>query len=161
MKDPSPLVSAQLACTDATRLLHLFNVTLRILTALDTRSSPSGQREIEQDLYSNHLQSFCSHVHCPLKVWKRLEKWGFGRYWHESFLMCDNFALIIRDTQTTKTYLITVHKQFIMVVEKCKTNHDSENKITNYQCKSKTKQQSRKHYNKSENTTTNQTNRKR
>ncbi len=42
------------------------------------------------------------------------------------------------------------------VAEKCKTNHDSENKITNYKRKCKSKKQ-----NKSENTTTNQTNRKR
>ncbi len=51
-----------------------------------------------------------------------------------------------------------------MVAEKCKTNHDSENKITNYKRKwkskkqitiRKTQQQSRKHYNQSENTMTN------
>ncbi len=46
------------------------------------------------------------------------------------------------------------------MAEKSKTNHDSENKITNYKCKKK-KKQLRKHYNKSENTTTNQTNQKR
>ncbi len=27
-----------------------------------------------------------------------LEKWGFGQYWHESFLICDNFALIRDNT---------------------------------------------------------------
>ncbi len=56
--------------------------------------------------------TFILELHCPPKVWKRLEKLGFGQYWHESFLICDNFALI-RTTQTTKTYFITVHKQFI------------------------------------------------
>ncbi len=34
------------------------------------------------------------YIHCPPKVWKHPRKWGFGQCWHESFLICDNFALI-------------------------------------------------------------------
>ncbi len=32
------------------------------------------------------------------KFGNALEKWGFGQYWHESFLICDNFALIRHNT---------------------------------------------------------------
>ncbi len=32
------------------------------------------------------------------KFGNALEKWGFGQYWHESFLICDNFALIRDNT---------------------------------------------------------------
>ncbi len=32
------------------------------------------------------------------KFGKAPEKWGFGQYWHESFLICDNFALIRDNT---------------------------------------------------------------
>ncbi len=32
------------------------------------------------------------------KYGNALEKWGFGQYWHESFLICDNFALIRANT---------------------------------------------------------------
>ncbi len=32
------------------------------------------------------------------KFGNALEKWGFGQYWHESFLICDNFALIRENT---------------------------------------------------------------
>ncbi len=35
------------------------------------------------------------------KFGKALEKWGFGQYWHEYFLICDNFALI-RDNPAKK-----------------------------------------------------------
>ncbi len=38
------------------------------------------------------------YIHCPPKVWKRPRKWGFGQYWHASFLICDNFALIRGNT---------------------------------------------------------------
>ncbi len=44
------------------------------------------------------------------KFGNALEKWGFGQYWHESFLICDNFALI-RDNKLRKHILL--HKQFI------------------------------------------------
>ncbi len=37
------------------------------------------------------------------------EKWGLGQYWHESFLICDNFALIRDNTN----YENILHKQFI------------------------------------------------
>ncbi len=32
------------------------------------------------------------------KLENTLEKWVFGQYWHESFLICDNFALIRANT---------------------------------------------------------------
>ncbi len=32
------------------------------------------------------------------KFGNALEKWGFGQYWHESFLICDKFALIRDNT---------------------------------------------------------------
>ncbi len=32
------------------------------------------------------------------KFGNALEKWGFGQYWHESVLICDNFALIRDNT---------------------------------------------------------------
>ncbi len=32
------------------------------------------------------------------KFGNALEKWGFGQYWHESFLICDNSALIRDNT---------------------------------------------------------------
>ncbi len=32
------------------------------------------------------------------KFGNALEKWGFGQYWHESFLICDNFVLIRENT---------------------------------------------------------------
>ncbi len=32
------------------------------------------------------------------KFGNALEKWGFGQYWHKSFLICDNFALIRDNT---------------------------------------------------------------
>ncbi len=44
------------------------------------------------------------------KFGNALEKWGFGQYWHESFLICDNFALI-RDNTNYENILL--HKQFI------------------------------------------------
>ncbi len=51
----------------------------------------------------------------------------------------------------SKNKMYSIFLICITVVEKCKTNHDSENKITNYKCKCKSKKQN----NKSENTMTN------
>ncbi len=39
-----------------------------------------------------------THLHCLPIVWKRPRKMGFGQYWHESFLICDNFAVIRNNT---------------------------------------------------------------
>ncbi len=55
-------------------------------------------------------RTYSSYIHCPPKVWKRPRQWGFGQYWHESFLICDNFALI-RDNTNYENILL--HKQFI------------------------------------------------
>ncbi len=32
------------------------------------------------------------------KFGNALENWGFGQYWHESFIICDNFPLIRDNT---------------------------------------------------------------
>ncbi len=41
-----------------------------------------------------------------------LEKWGFGQYWHESFLICDNFALI-RDNTNYKNIFYYINSLYI------------------------------------------------
>ncbi len=40
------------------------------------------------------------------KFGNTLEKWGFGQYWHESFIFFDNFALIRDNTNYEKIYYI-------------------------------------------------------
>ncbi len=52
-------------------------------------------------------------VHCPPKVWKRSRKWGFGQYWHESFLICDNFALIRDNTNYENISLQYINSLYI------------------------------------------------
>ncbi len=54
----------------------------------------------------------CKLIHCPPKVWKRPRKWGFGQYWHESFLICDNFALI-RDNTNYENILYYINSLYI------------------------------------------------
>ncbi len=51
-------------------------------------------------------------VHCPPKDWKRSRKWGFGQYWHESFLICDNFALI-RDNTNYENIFYYINSLYI------------------------------------------------
>ncbi len=46
----------------------------------------------------------------PPKVWKRPRKWGFGQYWHESFLICE-FCTDKGQHKLRKHILL--HKQFI------------------------------------------------
>ncbi len=47
----------------------------------------------------------CPEVYTALqKFGNALEKWGFGQYWHESFLICDNFALIRDNTNYEKIF---------------------------------------------------------
>ncbi len=41
-----------------------------------------------------------------------LEKWGFGQYWHESFLICDNFALI-RDNTNYENIFYYINSLYI------------------------------------------------
>ncbi len=47
--------------------------------------------------YSLHLSIYTA-LTALQKFGNALEKWGFGQYWHESFLICDNFALIRDNT---------------------------------------------------------------
>ncbi len=46
------------------------------------------------------------------KFGNTLEKWGFGQYWHESFLICDNFALI-RDNTNYKNIFYYINSLYI------------------------------------------------
>ncbi len=48
------------------------------------------------------------YIHCPPKVWKR----GFGQYWHESFLICNNFALI-RDNTNYENIFYYINSLYI------------------------------------------------
>ncbi len=48
----------------------------------------------------------------PPKVWKCPRKWGFGQYWHESFLICDNFALI-RDNTNYENIFYYINSLYI------------------------------------------------
>ncbi len=52
------------------------------------------------------------YFHCPPKVWKRPRKWGFGQYWHESVLICDNFALI-RDNTNYENIFYYINSSYI------------------------------------------------
>ncbi len=58
----------------------------------------------------------CFYYTALQKFGNALEKWGFGQYWHESFLICDNFALI-RDNTNYENILL--HKQFIHIFFLC------------------------------------------
>ncbi len=42
-----------------------------------------------------------------------LEKWGFGQYWHESFLICDNFALTRDNTNFENILLQYINSLYI------------------------------------------------
>ncbi len=46
------------------------------------------------------------------KFGNALEKWGFGQYWHESFLICDNFALI-RDNTNYENMFYCINSLYI------------------------------------------------
>ncbi len=46
------------------------------------------------------------------KFGNALEKWGFGLYWHESFLICDNFALI-RDNTNYENIFYYINNLYI------------------------------------------------
>ncbi len=46
------------------------------------------------------------------KCGNALEKWGFGQYWHESFLICDNFALI-RDNTNYENIFYYINSLYI------------------------------------------------
>ncbi len=46
------------------------------------------------------------------KFGNALEKRGFGQYWHESFLICDNFALI-RDNTNYENILYYINSLYI------------------------------------------------
>ncbi len=50
--------------------------------------------------------------YCPPKVWKRPRKWGFVQYWHESFFVCDNFALI-RDNTNYENIFYYINSLYI------------------------------------------------
>ncbi len=45
-------------------------------------------------------------------MYTALEKWGFGQYWHESFLICDNFALI-RDNTNYENIFYYINSLYI------------------------------------------------
>ncbi len=47
------------------------------------------------------------------KLGNALEKWGFGQYWHESFLICDNFALIRDNTNYENILLQYINSLYI------------------------------------------------
>ncbi len=44
------------------------------------------------------------------------KKWGFGQYWHESFLICDNFALI-RDNTNYENIFYYINSLYIEKTE--------------------------------------------
>ncbi len=46
------------------------------------------------------------------KFGNALEKWGFVQYWHESFLICDNFALI-RDNTNYENLFYYINSLYI------------------------------------------------
>ncbi len=46
------------------------------------------------------------------KFGNALEKWVFGQYWHESFLICDNFALI-RDNTNYENIFYYINSLYI------------------------------------------------
>ncbi len=46
------------------------------------------------------------------KFGNALEKWGFGQYWHESFLICDNFAPI-RDNTNYESIFYYINSLYI------------------------------------------------
>ncbi len=55
----------------------------------------------------------CIYIYTALqKFGNALEKWGFGQYWHESFLMCDNFALI-RDNTNYENIFYYINSLYI------------------------------------------------
>ncbi len=58
-------------------------------------------------------KSYTVHIYTALqKFGNALEKWGFGQYWHESFLICDNFALI-RDNTNYKNIFYYINSLYI------------------------------------------------
>ncbi len=55
----------------------------------------------------------CVFIYTALqKFGNALEKWGFGQYWHESFLICDNFALI-RDNTNYENIFYYINSLYI------------------------------------------------
>ncbi len=72
-------------------------------------------RRLGREVYKKGFE-----LHCPPKVWKHPRKVGFGQYWHESFLICDNFALI-RDNTNYENIFYYINSLYI---EKTK-NFDS------------------------------------
>ncbi len=46
------------------------------------------------------------------KFGNALKKWGFGQYWHESFLICYNFALI-RDNTNYENIFYYINSLYI------------------------------------------------
>ncbi len=64
---------------------------------------------------SKPTHSHTSAVHrytLPSKSLETPYKWGFGQYWHESFLFCDNFALI-RDNTNYENIFYYINSLYI------------------------------------------------
>ncbi len=61
----------------------------------------------------NKVKLLAIYVYTALqKFGNALEKWGFGQYWHESFLICDNFALI-RDNTNYENIFYYINSLYI------------------------------------------------
>ncbi len=59
------------------------------------------------------MRKYCNVLYTALqKFGNALEKWGFGQYWHEFFLICDNFALI-RDNTNYENIFYYINSLYI------------------------------------------------
>ncbi len=64
-------------------------------------------------MHVNIQEKYVIYIHTALqKFGNALEKWGFGQYWHESFLICDNFALI-RDNTNYENIFYYINSLYI------------------------------------------------
>ncbi len=71
--------------------------TVRLYSVINQSNKTEGGVTVKRHQIDFNF-NFIS-IHCPPKVWKRPRISGFGQYWHESFLICDNFALIRDNTK--------------------------------------------------------------
>ncbi len=69
--------------------------------------------KVQWVFFVNCLNFHCLAVHTlPSKSLERPRKAGFGQYWHESFSICDNFALI-RDNTNYENIFYYINSLYI------------------------------------------------
>ncbi len=72
---------------------------------------------IKQTKKAKKLESYTFIYTALQKFGNALEKWVFGQYWHESFLICDNFALIRDNTNYENIFYYINIEIFISFIQ--------------------------------------------